>query len=262
MDNIAIERLIVDFVAHYPDQKKVKTGWLKPLIGIAKASHPLFLQFKDIVHAQHLTPMELLPEAKSVVAFFIPFEGELHRENYLEEHHCSRSWAVAYGETNQLISDTTAHAKKELESQGHLVAVVPPTHNFDEKTLLSNWSHRHVAYVAGVGRFGHHNLLITEKGCTGRLGSFVTDAELTPSPSGQGEFCLHRAGFKCLKCVERCQYDALFPENFDRFACHRQCRVNDRHYKDLGLVEVCGKCSAMVPCSITNPVQNKEKEAS
>jgi epoxyqueuosine reductase QueG len=262
MKNKAIESLIVDYVAGYSSHNSVETQWLKPLVGVASATHPLFDHFKDIIHAHHLKPKELLPEAKSVVSFFIPFVSELHRENYREERQCSRSWAVAYIETNQLISDTTAHVKNELEALGYKVADVPPTHNFDEKTLMSNWSHRHMAYVAGIGRFGHHNLLITEKGCAGRLGSFVIDCELIPTLSDQNEFCLHKAGFECLKCVERCQFDALFADGFNRFACHQQCQVNDRFHKDLGLVEICGKCAAMVPCSTINPVKKKEKEIS
>jgi len=260
MDNTAIEQLIVEFVDRYPAQKEVKTQWLKPLVGVADASHPLFDRFKDTIHAHHLAPKELLSQAKSVVAFFIPFAPDLHRENYKEERHCSRSWAVAYIETNQLIADTTAHVKKEVEAQGYKVADVPPTHNFDERTLMSNWSHRHVAFVAGIGRFGHHNLLITEKGCTGRLGSFVLDFELAPTLPYHDELCLHKAGFECLKCVERCEYDALFAERFDRFACHRQCKINDSYYRNLGLVEICGKCAAMVPCSIQNPVRRNKKD--
>jgi len=260
MDNTTIERLIVDYVVQYPSLKKVATRWLTPLFGVASVHNPLFHQFKEIIHPHHLTPKDLLSEARSVVAFYIPFDRELHRENFREDRYCSRSWAIAYIETNLLISDTTIHVKNELEAHGHRVAVVPPTHNFDEKTLMSNWSHRHMAYVAGIGRFGHHNLLITEKGCTGRLGSFVIDLELTPTPSDQSEFCLHKRGFKCLKCVERCQYDALLTERYDRFACHRQCQINDNYHAELELVDICGKCSAMVPCSTTNPVQIKEKE--
>lgn len=260
MDNMTVERLIFDFVGRYPTLHKVETQWLTPLFGVASTTHPLFDQFKDIIHPDHFTPKDLLPEAKSVVVFFIPFEPELHRENHREKHHCSRSWAVAYTETNQLISDTTAHVKKELGTHGHKVADVPPTHNFDERTLMSNWSHRHMAYVAEIGRFGHHNLLITESGCTGRLGSFVIDFELEPTPSQRGENCLHKAGFTCLKCVERCQYEALFADRFDRFACHKQCKANDRFHNDLDLVEICGKCAALVPCSTTNPVKQKNKE--
>jgi epoxyqueuosine reductase QueG len=124
---------------------------------------------------------------------------------------------------------------------------------------MSDWSHRHVAYAAGIGRFGSHNLIITEKGCSGRLGSFVTDLKLEPSPRSENERCLHKAGLDCLKCVERCDYEALYVDRFDRRACYRQLLVNDRYHSDLDLTDVCGKCAAMVPCSVHNPVKAKEK---
>ncbi len=256
MDHAAIERMITGFVASYPRQRKVETIWREPIVRFASAQDPLFDRLKTVVRPTHCTPQELLPQAKSVVAYFVPFAKGLHQENAKARHHSSRSWAVAYLETNRLISDINDHIRSELESHGHRVALIPPTHNFDEESLMSDWSHRHVAYVAGIGRFGCHNLMITEKGCTGRLGSLVTDLALEPSPTPEEEFCLHRAGFDCLKCVERCQYDALFVDRYDRHACYRQCLANDEYHRDLDLTDVCGKCSAMVPCSVTNPVKN------
>jgi epoxyqueuosine reductase QueG len=256
MDNAAIERVIKDFVVSYPRKKKVQTLWREPIIGFSAARDPLFEQFKEIVRPTHVTPPELLPGAKSVVAYFLPFSKTLHEENFEAEVHCSRSWAVAYVETNQLIADINDHLKVQLELKGYRAALIPPTRNFDEETLMSDWSHRHVAYAAGIGRFGFHNLLITEKGCTGRLGSMVTDLALEPSRRPEEEFCLQKAGTECLKCVERCQYDALFADAYDRHACYRQCLANDRYHDDLDLTDACGKCSAMVPCSVTNPVRN------
>lgn len=256
MDNTSIEKIIRDFVASYPDDKRVETIWGEPIVRFASADDPLFDQFKGIIRPTHATPRELLLDANSVVVYFLPFPPKLHRENFETGYYCSRSWAVAYVETNQVISDINQQIKRELEASGHRAALIPPTHNFDGETLMSDWSHRHVAYVAGIGRFGVHNLIITEKGCTGRLGSLVTDLALDPSPRPQGEFCLHKAGIECLRCVERCQYGALYADRFDRRACYRQCLVNDRHHSNLALTDVCGKCSARVPCSTTNPVKN------
>jgi epoxyqueuosine reductase QueG len=255
MDNTAIEKIIRDFVTAYPRRKKVETTWRGPIVKFASADDPLFDRFKAIIRSTHATPHELLPGAKSLVVYFLPFSPNLNRENFEREYHSSRSWALAYVETNGLISDTNEHLKDELEASGYRAALIPPTHNFDEESLMSDWSHRHVAYVAGIGRFGVHNLIITEKGCTGRLGSLVTDLALEPSTRPEGEFCLHKAGIECLKCVERCQYGALHADRFDRHACYRQCQVNDRYHSDLGLTDVCGKCSAQVPCSVTNPVR-------
>jgi epoxyqueuosine reductase QueG len=259
MDHAVIEQRIVDFVASYPAGARTETVWREPIVGIASAEDPLFDQLKQIIRPTHATPREVLPGAKSVVAYFIPFSERLHRENFEAEHYASRSWAVAYLETNRLISDVNEHLRIDLESRGHRVAVIPPTHNFDQKSLLSDWSHRHVAYAAGIGRFGVHHLMITEKGCTGRVGTFVTDLALEPSRPLDQEFCLHKAGIDCLQCVQRCRYAALSADGFDRHACYRQCLANDRYHEGLDLVEVCGKCSAMVPCSVTNPVREAKK---
>ncbi len=248
-----VEAWIRDFVAEYPAHNDVETRWQAPRVGVASARDPLFRQFIHVNHGGHLLPQELLPEAYSVIVLYVPFTEELHRENYQAEHYCSRSWAMAYLETNRLISDTTEHLREKLQERGNTAALIPPTHNFDRKTLVSDWSHRHAAYAAGLGRFGLHNLLITPQGCTGRLGSLITDLEIEPSPVPDHEYCLHKAGKVCQKCVERCEFGALRSDGFDRFACHRQCRVNDRHHLDLALTEICGKCSAMVPCSVVNP---------
>ncbi len=209
--------MIKDFVLSYPRQHNVETKWREPIVGFAGAKDPLFDEFKNIIRPTHATPRELLTGAESVVAYFIPFEKGLHKVNFKMNHYASRSWAVAYVETNRLISQINEHLKDALESDGYHVALIPPTHNFDEKSLMSDWSHRHVAYAAGIGRFGSHNLIITEQGCSGRIGSFVTDLVLEPSSRPENEHCLHKAGFDCLKYAGRCVYEALYADRFDLF---------------------------------------------
>lgn len=259
MNNDRLNTIIVDFVSSYQKQHQTQSTWRRPIIGFALAENSLFNQYKKIVQPSHATPKELLPGAESVVVYFIPFEKNLHRENAASPVFASRSWAVAYIETNQLISDLNQHIKNRLAAHGYQAALVPPTHNFDKKTLMSDWSHRHMAYAAGIGSLGVHNLLITDKGCSGRVGSLVTNLALEPSPAQSGENCLTKAGEKCLKCVKQCVYDALYADRFDRHACYRQVLLNDRHHKDLDLTDVCGKCAAMVPCSVTNPVRAQNK---
>jgi epoxyqueuosine reductase QueG len=255
MNETKSRAIIREFVADYEQKKKTQTRWQAPIVGFASADDPLFDRLKEVVRPTHATPEDLLPGAKSVIAYFLPFSKSLHRANAATAGHCPRSWAVAYQETNQLIVDTNNQLGEELEGRGYRVALTPPTFNFDQESLLSDWSHRHIAYIAGIGTLGVHNLLITDKGCTGRIGSLVTDMDLDPTPRPSEEFCLHKAGMTCLKCVDKCRFGALFKDRFDRHACYRQCLVNDRLYEDLELVEVCGKCSSGVPCSETNPVK-------
>jgi len=261
MNETKVRAIIREFVAAYPQEKETQTRWQDPIVGFASADDLLFDRLKEVVHPAHAMPHELLSSAKSVIVYFLPFSKDLHRENAATRGHCPRSWAVAYQETNQLIEDINDKLKEKLGNLGYRAALTPPTYNFDQESLMSDWSHRHIAYIAGIGTLGVHNLLITEKGCTGRIGSLVTDMALEPSSRPTKEFCLHKAGRDCLKCVEKCRYGALFKDRFDRHACYRQCVLNDRLYDDLDLVEVCGKCSSGVPCSETNPMRDAAIQA-
>jgi epoxyqueuosine reductase QueG len=47
------------------------------LVAFADADDKLFRKFKEIISKSHATPKELLPEAKTVVSYFIPFSKEI-----------------------------------------------------------------------------------------------------------------------------------------------------------------------------------------
>jgi epoxyqueuosine reductase QueG len=163
-------------------------------------------------------------------------------------------WAKAYIETNALIEATGRHMKQFIESRGYTVYTTPPTHAFDKVKLISDWSHRHAAYAAGLGTFGHNNMLITEAGCCGRFGSFLTTLAVSPDRRSEMEACLHRHDSSCLRCVERCVKEALFEDRFDRKRCYAMCLENEGRYREFGKASVCGKCLVGLPCSFANPV--------
>jgi epoxyqueuosine reductase QueG len=254
LDKRSIQREIARFVRNYSEQTSAETRWKKPLVAFASAEDPLFLKLKEWVRPSHALPRDLLPTAKTVIAYFLPFEKRIQKENAREESYSSRSWAVAYIETNRLIQDLNEHLKQFLKKAGYQMVHTPATHNFDPAVLLSDWSHRHIAYIAGLGRLGLNNWLITEKGCCGRLGTFITEASFSPTPRPEQEVCLQKAGYRCLVCMERCTYRALFSNHFDRHACYRQLLKNDTRFSDLGTADVCGKCGCGLPCSASNPV--------
>lgn len=227
--------------------------WGEPLVGIASADDPLFTKLREVVDPSHAVPHDLLPDARSVVAFFIPFLKEIGRENDRNGSYTARSWAEAYVTTNRLIAAVSTHLQDMFETLGYAAAITPATHNFDEEKLISGWSHKHLAYIAGLGTFGRHHLLITASGCCGRLGSLVTSMPLPVTERPAGEFCLEKAGRRCHACFAKCTYGALLEDRFDRHACYRQCLINDAYYEDLPLVDVCGKCGCEVPCSYGIP---------
>lgn len=218
------------------------TKYRNPLVGCATADDPVFRNMRNYTHPGHLYPQDLLPGARSVVAFFLPFTGELVAANR-QGKVASREWAVAYVETNRLIADICLAVRDKLAQSGVKAAWVEPTYNFNREILMAAWSHRHAAYAAGLGTFGLNNLLITEYGCAGRVGSLVVDAAMEPTPAIKGERCLYKKGEQCLDCVDLCPMKALKVEGIDRRRCFKWLLKMDEHFSDLPLTDVCGKCS-------------------
>lgn len=247
-----LENLIKTFIKKYSENPNIKSSWKEPLIAYADAYDDDFIKLKKIVSPTHALPHDFLDNAKTVVTYFIPFNDDIVKSN-MKDRHSSKEWSIAYLETNKLIFDLNTYIKSELDKLGFNSNIIPATHNFDTKKLISDWSHRHVAVIAGLGTFGINNMLITDKGCCGRVGSFVTDMKIEASPKIKNENCLYKSLNICKTCVERCVNDALKIDSFDRHRCYEMCLINDNFHNDLGLVDVCGKCLVGVPCSSKNP---------
>lgn len=225
-----------------------RTSYRPPIVGFADASDPLFTTLCTVCTPRHRLPGDLLAGARSVVAFFIPFTEDLVRCN-ARHPYVAREWAEAYIETNEVIDAICSELCDQLRQKGIGANWASPTYEFDTTNLVASWSHKHVAYIAGLGTFGVHQMLITEAGCAGRLGSIVIGAPLPISTRSPNQACRHYRGESCLVCVRRCPTEALRPDGFDRHRCYARCLEVDRYYQDLPLCDVCGKC-ATGPCAI------------
>lgn len=248
-----IIKLVKDFVKNY-QKEKVETKWREPIIKFADAKDEMFKELKTVVNDDHLMPEDLLKDAESAIAFFIPFEKPIPDTN-IKGKYSSHEWAVAYIETNTLIGDLNERIGRYLEEKGYQTELVPATHNFSKETLMSQWSHRHIAYITGIGTFGINNMLITEAGCCGRVGTLVTNLKLEADKRVEEENCLYKHNGTCGVCVEKCQFEALTLEGYDRRKCYGICLENDIYHNDMGLTEICGKCLVGIPCSYINPVK-------
>jgi len=257
----AIREEIRAFVAAAQTGEAPDPLWLEPLVGFVSADDSRLAELAAAVSASHALPRDLLPTAGAVIVVFVPFHRSVDRENRRGKL-ASRRWAEAYVATNAMLARLGEHLSAWLATRGHALVPIPATHNFDPERLVADWSHRHYAVLAGLGKLGHHNLLITERGCVGRLCSYVTDVQATTDPGPGHEPCLHLAGLPCLRCVTRCVGDALAEASFDRHACYAQCLQNDGQWPDLGTTDVCGKCIAGVPCSHIDPSPAKNRRPS
>lgn len=132
-----VAQLIIELINDQTEKADTITQYRKPLVGFASAQDPLFDQMKEIIGPHHLHPTELLPDAQTVIAFFLPFAKSIITTNRGNPQ-IAKEWAVAYVETNKLIARISAELKNELTALGIHVVTQPATHNFNEQDLTAS----------------------------------------------------------------------------------------------------------------------------
>ncbi|MEJ2164226.1 MAG: hypothetical protein P8X90_01775 [Desulfobacterales bacterium] len=252
-----LRKFAIQYVAEEPRRLGTDGWWQTPLLTAAPVD-ARFDQLPQIAADDHLHPRDLLSTAKSVIVFYIPFKKELVKRNKKGAHPC-REWGVAYVQTNDLIGRLSRALGDFLNEHGYQSGLTPATHNFDDVKLMARWSHKHLAHLVNLGRFGVNHLLITPVGCTGRLGSLVSEVDLVDQALIKTEeACLLKAGKECGQCIKACPVNALSETGFDRRSCWDRLNENRKtldYLIDLPeSTHVCGKCAALVPCSFINPV--------
>jgi epoxyqueuosine reductase QueG len=250
-----IIKTINSTISDYENINNLNNMWREPIIEIISAKNEKLQDLKQIVSLEHLLPFDILPDAKSIISFFIPFDEKIVKSN-INGTMASKEWAEAYIKTNDLIKTINDKIEELMGKNGYKTGKIPATHNFNEKTLMSNWSHRHIAFIAGMGTFGLNNMLITEKGCCGRFGSIIINCEIKNyKDTGKvKEKCLNKLNGNCGICQKRCVANAYKNNSFNKEICYKQCLDNAEYYKDTaGYADVCGKCLVGLPCSIQEP---------
>ncbi len=245
---------MIDKVSEFIDRSILSSGldlYEKPLLKITGTGNYYIKNLKTIAHPGHMLPEDLLPGAKSVFAYFLPFKEDIVKNNR-PGMYASKKWAQAYVATNRLLTRIAEDISRDLGKEGIRCSWAKPTHNFDEEQLISFWSHKHVAFACGLGSFGKNGLLITKKGCAGRIGTLVSDWDPGFLPGDTGEFKpFYQCPPKCNYCINNCPAGALGSTGLDKKACYSFLLENAELYKELGLCDVCGKCSTG-PCGYLN----------
>jgi epoxyqueuosine reductase len=249
----------------------------EPLVGFVRGEDPIFEELKGIIGPHHLTPVEVMAwqaanngvpapvaEDLSVVSFVMPITKITKEENASQTEWLSERWAQTrmHGEIFSQIF--VREIVTYLMSRGVLAVSPDVTPKMRKQRYpgvgwASPWSHRHIAYAAGLGTFGMHDFLITEKGCSHRVGSFVVNLRLEPNrqrPEDIHAYCLQYQGKKCLKCASRCPVDAITAENaHDKEACYQKVaktiKYCNKNYHMF--IYGCGLCATGVPCESRIP---------
>jgi epoxyqueuosine reductase len=235
----------------------------QPLVGVASAEDPLFKRFKDpsIVGENHFLPSEWLPGAKSIISYFLPFSEEIRLANR-KVGLPAQEWLYGRIEGQQFngfLSERIVDLIKSSKKGNAVAPAIDPRFEVSD-SMVSNWSERHVAYVAGLGTFSLSRSLITEKGCAGRFGSIVSTRDFTMTKRKYNtpfEYCSF-----CGECIQRCPVRAIAilsnekKAGMDRTKCRNyvDTKIRPRFKPRYG----CGKCQTAVQCEHRIPVEGSK----
>ncbi|MDM7935801.1 MAG: 4Fe-4S binding protein [Methanothrix sp.] len=210
-----------------------------PLVGVADVDRwedPPFQPWMP----EEFYPRSIYPEARSVIVVGLPISLPVL------ETSPSIYYRELYNTVNALLDQYTYRISNLLNSVGHPSIFVPRDGYGSIGALLENpvafFSHRHAAYLSGLGSFGLNNMILTpEYGPRVRFGSILTTAELPSDPLMELELCT-----RCMRCVEMCPSRALSGEGYpdgltDKMACAAySARLNQRQISPCGIcIKVC-----------------------
>ncbi len=122
------------------------------------------------------------------------------------------------------------------------------------KKPFAFFSHKHAAYLAGLGSFGQNNVLLTKEfGPRVRFTSIFTTAEIEGSPINNNDLCT-----RCLACVKECPVNAVkeegdFPPPVDKITCAQRSKKLRKEFRSP-----CGICIKVCPVGEDRKIFNRE----
>jgi len=217
--------------------------YCEPLIGFVAANNSVFNDLSNILGHKHLLPTDILSNAETIIVYFLPFSEKIAKLIQGEKT-ILQEWSDVYSITNILLIKISDNLKEMFNEQGIKVSGIPPTNNYNPVTLTSEWSHKSIAVMSGIGSFGLNRLLITKHGTCGRLNSIIIDKYIESSKNSNHNYCLYYQTGKCKVCLERCPSGAISEHGINKFRCNAYLDGKNIHDSQQG----CPMCSSG-PCA-------------
>lgn len=270
MDKADLIKAAASFIEQSPDNYiPEEIALSKSVVGLKLFDSPIFafsaaadeyytkLKQPAAIGEHFMLPKDWLPQAKTVISFFLPFTEEVRRSNRKNMTWPSDEWLHGRIEGQVLVNKLCTHIKSLLAGVGYNSIVPSLDERFRsdagspgrERKFTSNWSERHAAFVCGLGTFGLSKGLITRKGIAGRFGSVITELYLPPDAREYKD--IYEYCSMCGKCAKNCPVNAISKETGKD---HRLCSdfLNETKEKCAPRYG-CGKCQVYVPCESRIP---------
>lgn len=211
-----------------------------PLLGIAPAERWNEEPFRPWV-PEEFRPRGIYPEARSVIVIGIPIELPVLETSPSILYH------EAYNTVNRLLDDSAYRIATMLGERGH-PSIFVPRDGYGGLDVLRDrpvafFSHRHAAYLAGLGTFGTNNMLLTPRyGPRVRFTSVLTTAVLPPDAVMSEELCI-----RCMRCARSCPAHAIGEGDYPASLTNKERCTEHNIMLASRYVSPCGICIKVCP---------------
>ena len=248
-----LRRNIVAGVEKYQRENSLKTRFGEPILGFARANHPLFDIFfgrDELIH-----PKGVYRPGNTVIVHFLPFQ---HPLSTLAPHdpEARQRWETAMKESIMLSMGINGIIRDTMSAAGHMVSGTTTPADWNPIKLAPEWNHKLAAYICGIGHISFGDSLLTSSGAAGRFGSAITDFVMEPSRKWSEEEIdvirrdpdFYRRQAFGLEGVPRdridelmllCPAEAVTTKGMERNKCQDYCRTLDMAAPSQ---DACGRC--------------------
>jgi len=211
-----------------------------PIVGFARAEDWDKIPFDPWV-PEEFRPKAIYPEARTVIVIGLPVPLPILETAPSIHYH------ELYRTVNTLLDMHGYRIAESLTRSGH-PSIGIPRDGYGSIAILKEkpvafFSHRHAAYLAGLGTFGINNTLLTpEFGPRVRFASIFTSAEIAPDRILENNLCI-----RCMRCVNACPVKALdgkpYPEGLmEKKTCAARSEALANRF-----ISPCGICIKVCP---------------
>jgi len=202
-------------------------------------------------------PQSIYPEARTVVVIGLPVQLPI------VETAPSIYYHELYETVNILLDEKAYEISNFITMKGYPSIFIPRDGYGDIEVLLEKplafFSHKHAAFLAGLGSFGLNNVLLTpEYGPRVRFTSIFTTLKIEESEISGDDLCT-----RCLSCAQNCPVGAIkseyetgndFPPLINKMKCATRSKKLRKEYRSP-----CGICIKVCPVGEDRKVFNRNE---
>ena len=250
--------------------------WEKPIVGFARGDDPYFTHYKNTIGDFYWLPAEVFYRATgaavgddqlTVISIGFPQTAKTKADQRDASGMPCDRWLYTRGEWEEMIRMISDELVEKLTAGGLQTVSLESISELQRQNsvnfgIASNWSHRHTAFIAGLGTFGLSGGLITEKGKAMRFTTLIVKADIEPTKRPYRDYhayCKFYTENKCGACITRCPVNAITKEGHDKEVCSAYLtkikkELGPDFVKNSHYTSGCGLCQSRIPCQDRIPV--------